>query len=190
MTCDLTSMELTPAQKSQVCSVLAVGCDRQTAVDYVGCSLAELRRALVADRSFLALVRRTEASIELTHMNNVKKAADSQKAWRASVWWLERRSPERYARRADSVTPGQLRAFVELVGDVLDETVRDADDRRHVLARLAELAQSAERMTRAVRDGLADSADVSMSLAEEAAEEGANDAPELDATVFEGEDEA
>src|SRR5687768_13729973 len=99
MTHEPSPIPLTDEQKSQIRGILSVGCDRQTAVDYVGCSLADIRRAMLEDAAFMADVRRAEAGIELMHMRNVQEAAEKKKEWRASVWWLEQRSPERFARK-------------------------------------------------------------------------------------------
>ena len=56
------------------------------------------------DAEFVANVRRAEASVELSHMRNVQQAAKDKKDWRASVWWLERRSPERFGTPRGTVT--------------------------------------------------------------------------------------
>ena len=93
-------MELTQQQQRDVCLILSTGCDRLAAAKYVGCSPADLRRAMRNVPQFAADVRRNEAAIEMTHMRNVRNAARDDKHWRASVWWLERRAPERYGRRA------------------------------------------------------------------------------------------
>ena len=60
---------------------------------------------MLRDADFAAEVRRAEAPVELSHMRNVQNAAQDGKNWRASVWWLERRSPERFGPRgAGTVT--------------------------------------------------------------------------------------
>ena len=100
MTSELITPALTDEQKGQICGILSVGCDRETAANFVGCSLADIRRAMQHDRAFAANVRRTEAGVELSHMRTVQEAAKEAKNWRASVWWLERRSPERFGHAA------------------------------------------------------------------------------------------
>ena len=149
MTCELIPSELTDEHKGQIYGILSVGCDRQTAANFVGCSLAEIRRAMQQDATFAAGVCRAEAGAELNHMRNVQQAAKDEKHWRASVWWLERRSPERFGPRGPGVvTARQLRAFVEILADVLREDVRDADERQQILARLNTLASSVDQMLR------------------------------------------
>jgi len=147
MTCPLTATGLTEEQKAQVVGILSVGCDRQTAADYVGCSLSDIRRAMRGDPSFSADIRRAEASVELVHMRNVQELAKAKKDWRASVWWLERRAPERFARRSPGVvTARHLQEYLAILTDILQSDVQVADDRARVLARLEALAASVDSM--------------------------------------------
>jgi hypothetical protein len=139
-------MQLTDEQKSQIVGILSVGCDRQTAVDFVGCSLRDLHRAMERDSEFASNIRRNEAGAELSHMRNVQTAAKDAKNWRASVWWLERRSPERYGPRgAGAVTARQLKAFIGMVVDILAVEVRDPADRQRLCARLQRLVAEFEQ---------------------------------------------
>jgi len=138
---------LTDAQKREVCAILSVGCDRLGAAKYVGCLWEQIRSAMLEDQQFAADIRRAEAGAELTHMRNVQSAARDEKHWRASVWWLERRSPERYGRRdAGAVTPRQLERVVDLLADVVSEEVSDAQDRLHLLERLQQITDSLEQL--------------------------------------------
>jgi hypothetical protein len=139
-------LPLTDEQKAQVCGILSVGCDRQTAADYVACSLADIRHAMQQDAAFMADVCRAEAAIELTHMRNVQEIATGKKEWRASVWWLERRSPERFARKAGTLTSRQLKAFVTFLTEVYREEVRDEADRERLIARFNRLVEMLEQM--------------------------------------------
>jgi hypothetical protein len=136
---------LTDEQKGQICGILSVGCDRETAAGFVGRSAADVGRAMQQDPTFAANVLRTEAGIELTHMRSVHKAAEDAKNWRASVWWLERHAPERYgARSAGAVTMRQLDAFLDTIVDVLCEEFPDGEIRRRVLARFDQAIRALE----------------------------------------------
>jgi hypothetical protein len=166
MTCELIPSEITDEQKGQVYGILSVGCDRQTAANFVGCSLADIRRAMQQDATFAAGLCRAEAGAELNHMRNIQQAAKDEKHWRASVWWLERRSPERYGPRGPGVvTARQLKAFVEILAEVLREDVRDANERRQILARLNTLAGSVDQMLRDNQLSLSDGASATESEA-------------------------
>jgi hypothetical protein len=161
MSCTLASTLLTDQQKADICGILSVGCDRQTAADYVGCTLADLRRELQRDSSFLAAVCRAEAAIELTHMRSVQEAATEKKEWRAAVWWLERHAPERFARRAaGALTARQLKAFTALLAEVLHADVQDQRDRERITIRLQSISHNVERLLRDAQSGAAELADV------------------------------
>jgi hypothetical protein len=146
MTCEPSPDPLTDEQKSQIRGILSVGCDRQTAVDYVGCSLADIRRTMLEDAAFMADVRRAEAGIELMHMRNVQEAAEKKKEWRASVWWLEQRSPERFARKVGTITAKQLKAFSAMLLDIYRQEVHDAADRERLISRFTRLMETIEQM--------------------------------------------
>ncbi len=149
MICELVPIELTDEQKAQVYGILSVGCDRQTAANFVGCSLADIRRAMQWDPKFAAGVCRAEAGAELNHMRNIQQAAKDEKHWRASVWWLERRSPERFGPRGPGVvTSRQLKAFIDVLAETLREEIGTSDDQQRVIARLRSLADSVDRMLR------------------------------------------
>jgi len=135
MTYDVATPPLTDEQKGQVCGILSVGCTRETAADFVGCSLGDIGQAMQQDSTFAANILRTEAGSELSHMRNVQQAAKEAKNWRASVWWLERCSPERYGPRG-KVTATQLQAFIDTVVTILNDELQDEADRQRVVARL------------------------------------------------------
>ena len=133
----------TSEQKAQVCAIAAVGCDRQIAAHYLGCRPEDLRGELERDTSFANDLVQAEAQAELGHMRNVKQAAAEEKNWRASVWWLERRAPDRYARRdAGAMSATQIQRFIESLSTLIAEEVRHAPDRDRLLERLQELSEA------------------------------------------------
>ena len=99
MTLDQLQCTLTAEQKGRVSGILSVGCDRETAANYIGCTTADLNRAMQHDAEFAADIHRTEASSELSHMRAIHKAAEDAKNWRAAVWWLEMHAPDRFKPR-------------------------------------------------------------------------------------------
>jgi hypothetical protein len=140
---DSVSTDLTADEQRDIRLVISVGCDRKTAVEYVGRTLEVLYRSMLRDPKFAEAVRRAEAASEMQHMRNVQTASRDPKQWRASVWWLERQSPERYGRRpADMVTPHQLENFLAILATAVMEVVQEADGRERLLARLQEIAES------------------------------------------------
>ncbi len=76
-------------------------------------------------------------------MQNLRNAARDEKHWRASVWWLERRSPERYGRRSpDAISSEQLREVIEQLAEVIVEGVASQTEREQLLNRFTEIASS------------------------------------------------
>ncbi|HEX4415168.1 MAG TPA: hypothetical protein VH107_16160 [Lacipirellulaceae bacterium] len=137
--------ELSAEQMGQIYGILSVGCDRETAANFIGCLPADIVRAMRSDAEFNTSVRRTEAAAELNHMRTVQNAAKDEKNWRASVWWLERRSPERFGSRgAGTVTTRHLKAFLTLVAECLNSDIRDAADRERVMTRLKDFQSMAD----------------------------------------------
>lgn len=128
---------LSDEQKGRICGVLAVGCDRITAANYVGCAVGDIGHTMEHDPSFAANLLRTEAATEVAHMRNVQKMAEDPKNWRASVWWLERRAPERYGPRgAGKLTLRQIGEFLDTVAEILCDEVSDNELRQRIMARL------------------------------------------------------
>ncbi len=145
MTCESNLQTLADEQQAQVGCLLSIGCDLETAAGIVGCSRDDLQMALTADVKFARQVRHAEATAERKHMQNVYNAAKDEKHWRASVWWLERRSPERFARRPPhTMTPSQLESFLNILIEVLRDDVHDPGDQQRVVARLGQLAGNLE----------------------------------------------
>jgi hypothetical protein len=146
MTCEQVS-GLTDEQRGTILGILSVGCDRQAAADYVGCSLSEFRRAMKQDAEFLKQVCHAEASVELKHMSVVWEAIKDAKNWKTSVWWLERRHPERYGgRTAGVVTSRQLKAFVAMLYDVLEEEIQETAARQRLGHRLDSLVRAVDEL--------------------------------------------
>ena len=134
---------LTDEQKQEATLIASVGCDRATAAKYVGCSLQQLNAAAYGDPAFAEQMRRAEAGCELAHMRNIQQASRDEKHWRASVWWLERRLPERYARRdAGAVGRRDLAGFLAKLSADLAGLLRNTEDRDRVLEKLKEAGES------------------------------------------------
>ena len=138
---------LTAEQQGKVLGVLSVGCDRETAANMIGRTPDDIMLAMRADAAFAAEVRRHEAAVELATMKVIYSEVTDQKNWRAAVWWLERRSPERFASRgAGTVTVSHLKAYLTLLGEALGNSIHNADDRERVAAKFVEFRSLAENL--------------------------------------------
>ena len=134
---------LSDEQKREVVLIATVGCDQETAAKYVNSSVERIGEEMLRDPRFGADVRRAEAGCELGHMRCVQQATRQEGPWRASVWWLERRFPERYGRRdAGTIGRRDLVRFLGAVAGGLASAIRSEEDRRRVLDALAEFAES------------------------------------------------
>jgi hypothetical protein len=149
MTTDLIPTALTDEQKGQIYGILSVGCDRETAANYVGCTTADIGRMMLQNRAFAAQIRRTEAGSELAHMRTVQEAAKDAKNWRASVWWMERHAPERFGPRgAGVVTIRQLDEFLNVLAELIREEIDCDNVRRRILKRMADALRKLEELVR------------------------------------------
>ncbi|MCA9237527.1 MAG: hypothetical protein KDA44_18765 [Planctomycetales bacterium] len=132
---------LTEQQQHELAALASMGCDRQTGCHYVGCTAGELLRTLHARPEFAARLLRSEASAEVTHMRCVHDAVKEGKQWRASVWWLERRAPDRFARKPTaSLTTDELQAAIEQLTAAIAEEIADPLLRQRVKDRLQQIA--------------------------------------------------
>ena len=130
--------------KNHLIALLQNGCERDTAAHFCGLSAADVQQAIDGDEVWRRDVLRAEAAYEFRHLQKLQQAAGDSKNWRISVWCLESRWPERYARRAFTVAPQQLRQFVDQLAGVLNDEVSDVDCRERVLNKLATLVGEVE----------------------------------------------
>jgi len=82
---------LEAGERETLLGVMRLGCPRTTAAKCVGMEGEQLEELLRSDESLRQEVLRAEAAAEIRHMGNVHKAAQDEKNWRSSVWWLEQR---------------------------------------------------------------------------------------------------
>jgi hypothetical protein len=147
MTRETDILQLSDDQKHKICLYLSTGCDRETAAKLTHCAHWDMHYAMLRDTNFAADVRRAEGASELVHVRNVQNAAQDVKNWRASVWWLERRSPERYGKRdANTVTTRHLKAFVAQLVSVVVEELPDASDRQRIVDRFGQLLRELDQL--------------------------------------------
>lgn len=126
----------TDGQKHTLCSVLRLGCARPTACHFVGVTERDLDAELQRDAAFAREALRSEAVAEVTHLGNIHKAAQDEKNWRTSAWWLQRRTKQ----RASGESAEQARSLVaEMVDDlarIIVAEVPDAAVQRRLIERL------------------------------------------------------
>jgi hypothetical protein len=131
---------LDAAKRREICAILAVGCTRAVAADYVGCCVQTIRNTALRDESFAAELLQAESKHEILHLTHINKAATEGRYWRAAAWALERKYPDRYAaRRAHAITVDQMSQALAQFADLVFAEVTGDDDRRRIGERLEEL---------------------------------------------------
>jgi hypothetical protein len=129
----------------KICAILAAGCDRETAAGVAECTIVDIARAIANLASFAIKVRHAEATAEIRHMQNILNATKDGKYWRASVWWLERRSPERFARRPPgAITSRQLEQAVTVWNDAMQQNFDSPADQQRLTACIDDITASLE----------------------------------------------
>lgn len=134
---------LDDVKKGQVTAMIAVGCTRRAAANYVGCCVGTIRNTALRDPAFARDLRKSEAQPQVCHLRNIHQAAADARHWRAAAWVLERKYPDHFGvRRARTLTVQQVRtAFGHLAAVVCNE-IGDTDCRLRVLRRLKRLSRS------------------------------------------------
>lgn len=118
-----------------------IGCDRDTASKYLGFTAPQIESLLQSDGEFMRQALKAEGAAELHQMKNLHDATKDSKQWRASVWWLERRAPARFARRAaNAITASEWNSFLTAIVDAIVAEVTCEADRQRLIARIARLA--------------------------------------------------
>ncbi len=150
MIIDSQQRMLTPVQRDQVCGILALGCDRETAAGYAACTTTDIHRTMEQDAQFAARIRHTEAGAEMSCMQTVRAAAKDVKNWRAAVWWLEMHAADRFKPRgAGEVSIAQLHEFLKVLSTILCDEIECESDRRRVIGRMYESIRELETLVRA-----------------------------------------
>ncbi len=133
---------LDEAKKREILAIVAVGCSRSMAATYVGCAIRTIQNTAERDPTFAEKLRQAVYSTELGLLKNIRNAAKKEQYWRAAAWALERRFPERYARRGpDVITIEQVMVLLGQFSDIVAEEV-PGRCRKRVLKRLEKLAKS------------------------------------------------
>jgi hypothetical protein len=127
---------LTEWERSKLCAALALGCARATACAYVGVATLQFEAELAADEAFATAVARAEAEPEVRHMGNIHRAAQSEKNWRTSAWWLVQRARADAKRDAGSATAGHLAQLVDDMALAIVAEVPNANVQRRLIERL------------------------------------------------------
>jgi hypothetical protein len=133
-----------PTQQRIIINAISLGADRETAANYARCTPQDIETAKNAYPEFAIEITQAEASAELSHIRAINRAAEDPKYWRASVFFLKARKPDRYGRPAKQITTAQLNEFAEALFAVLGEEFPDEQILR-IRKRVSDLIDELER---------------------------------------------
>lgn len=131
---------LDEGKRREICAILAVGCNRETAAKYVGCHRTTITKTAQRDEGFALALEQAESKYEILHLSHINKAATEGRYWRAAAWALERKYPARYGQsHGQLLSIEQVRQVLSQFADVLLEEVPEDPDRQRILERLTAL---------------------------------------------------
>jgi hypothetical protein len=140
---------LDDVKKREICAILAVGCNRETAARYVGCHRTTITKTAQRDESFALALAQAESKYEIVHLSHINKAATEGRYWRAAAWALERKFPLRYGTSiAESFTFEQVTQVLSQFAEALLEEVPEDAIRERILARLGDLTAELRAATK------------------------------------------
>jgi len=141
---------LNQVKQAEILAVLATGCNRQSAAEYVGCDLKTIYNTARRDPEFHQKLYHRQTAAEVAHLVNLNNAGKETRFWRASAWFLEHLYPDHYCtQRLDTFTEKQLSVFISHMMEMLVEEVPVARYRKNILARLEKmLNESPENLER------------------------------------------
>lgn len=130
-------------KRREILAILGVGCSRQVAAKYVGCSVSTIQNTADRDPTFAQKLRRTENASEIGYMENIRNAGRNERYWRAAAWALERLNPEKYGKRGpDVITVDQIRDLMAQFAEIIVEEVPVAKYRKNILRRLEAISDA------------------------------------------------
>jgi hypothetical protein len=144
-------------ERGKILGMLFMGCDLEIAAQTVGWTEERLHEECKINIDFASEVALTQGKVELHHMRNVHKAGEDVKNWRASAWWLARRSAERRERKKDfAVTMEDLCLWIENIVEIAWAEVKAEEDRDRFTTRLLAVLNAQDRATAAAIVGKED----------------------------------
>ena len=121
-------------KKCQILAIVAVGCSRRTAAQYVGCSPTTIQNTAERDPEFAEQLGHASRASEIEYLRNIKNAAKKEQYWRAAAWALERLNPEDFAQRpVGALTLQQVRTLLAQLAEIVVAEVPVADYRKRAI---------------------------------------------------------
>ncbi len=145
--------KLTTLEKKNIIAIITVGCSRETAARYVGCSPMIIRREIAENKNFATQIAKAEEDSEVYFINKIRQAANKEQYWRAAAWALERRCPNRYAARgAGALSMDQVQNLVSRLAEIVVQEIPGGHERRRLLKRVHDLLRQANPVSETIQD--------------------------------------
>jgi hypothetical protein len=123
-------------KKSRILDLLRSGCGKAAAARAVNCDPRTIAYTAKRDPQFADQLARAEHKSELIHLENINVAGTQPQYWRASAWFLERTSPDRFAKTNPGiVTQSQMTALVVQIAEIIIHEIPVAAYRKQVFKR-------------------------------------------------------
>jgi hypothetical protein len=133
-------------ERGKILGMVIMGCDLEIAAHIVGWTTQQLEQERENNPEFAADLALREGSVELHHMKNVHKAGEDVKNWRASAWWIARKSAERREQRLGrSISLDDLHLWVEGIIEAIWTEVKSAEDRDRVMFHIFKLLDARDQ---------------------------------------------
>ncbi|MBA4104127.1 MAG: hypothetical protein C0485_00085 [Pirellula sp.] len=114
-----------------------MGCPRAAGAKYLGLTPEELEAEAARDETLAKELLRAEGTAVLLHMGNVRKAANDEKNWRTSVWWLEQQARlDKATGPAGPSLQEAVREALERFAELIVNEIPDVERRQRVLTQL------------------------------------------------------
>ncbi len=124
-------------ERSRIVELLRMGCPRAAGAKYLGLTPEELEAEVARDETLAKEVLRAEGMAVLLHMGNVRKAANDEKNWRTSVWWLEQQARlDKASGPAGATLQEAVREALERFAELIVNEISDVERRQRVLTQL------------------------------------------------------
>jgi hypothetical protein len=140
-------------KRGVVCGILAVGGSFQLAAQRVGCSRQTIRNTANRDPVFRKQLHEAQTNPEILFLNTIREAGQQAKFWPAAKWALQHMNPDRYTRKARTMSLSEVRELISQMVGAIAKAIPDAHVRAEVRRRIYKLTGQRLRKVKESRRG-------------------------------------
>jgi hypothetical protein len=133
-------------KRAKIVTVLTLGGTFALAAQHVGCSRVTIFRTAKRDPDFRKELDNAMASTEIQFLQTIQAAGKDN--WQAAKWALQHMHPDRYARKAFTMSLADVKDLISQLLDAIAEVIRDPATRAAVRRRIRKLTDSAIRQAK------------------------------------------